>query len=85
MESGSSTEIEGTTLLPTSGKFCSEYSLIAGAFRGRNTDTKWFYGLFVGKKLKGDLSSKLIYSSQQPIEILQKLCHILPALTSSQG
>lgn len=50
MESGSSTEIEGTTLLPTSGKFCSEYSLIAGAFRGRNTDTKWFYGLFVGKK-----------------------------------
>lgn len=64
MESGNNTEIKGTTLLPTSGKPCSEYSLIAGAFSGRNTDTKWFYGLFVGEKLKGDLSSNPIYSSQ---------------------
>lgn len=50
MVSGNGTEITGTTLFPTFGNSCREYSLIAGDFRGRNTDMKWFAGSFVRKK-----------------------------------
>jgi len=64
MVSENSIEITGTTPLPTLGKSCSKYSLIAGDFSGRNTDTKMFAGSFAGKNLKRDLSSDLVYSSQ---------------------
>lgn len=72
MVSGNTNEITATALLPTFGNSRSEYSLILGDFSGRKTDTKWFAGWLVGKKLKGDLSSNLVYSLQAS-ETLQKV------------